>query len=308
MTSRQLQYVITVAEEQSFSTAAKKLFVSQPSLSEFIRKVEEELGYKLFDRTVTPLRLTIAGEVYVETAKKILNLERMMTTRLHDLDESEFGRLSVGVSPYSSLLPSTLKRFFETLPNYEVYIEDSVGTAERLRLLEQGDLDLCIQPSYETLSKKFAAEKIMLDSLLLAVPADFDVNELLLQVSTYDDDRGYPEILPEALRLTQGVPFLTVNSGKHLRQSVDSLFASVGIKPALKVISHKSESCLDMAIAGVGATIVQHSLTKGKEALQNVRCYLIRHEKAYNTVSAVYVRGRYLSKAARVFIDAIKRA
>ena len=71
MNTRQLQYILMIASTGSFSEAAKRLYVSQPSLSQYVHKLETELGVNLFERT-NPLRLTYAGEVYVEAAKGIL--------------------------------------------------------------------------------------------------------------------------------------------------------------------------------------------------------------------------------------------
>ena len=120
MNTRQLRYVIKVAEERSFSIAAKKLYIAQPSLSQFISKVEKEVGYELFDRMATPLKLTAAGEVYVKTAQEILNLKHAMENRLRDMGKAQYGKLAVGVSPYNGLMPSALKQFFDTFPNCKV--------------------------------------------------------------------------------------------------------------------------------------------------------------------------------------------
>ena len=74
MDFRELKYIVTTAECQSFTAAAKKLYISQPSLSYVISKVEEETGVLLFDRKTTPITLTYAGKRYVETAREILAL------------------------------------------------------------------------------------------------------------------------------------------------------------------------------------------------------------------------------------------
>ena len=303
MNTRQLQYVMKVAEERSFSAAAKKLYISQPSLSEFIGKVEEELGYELFDRTVTPLKLTAAGEVYIETAQEILNLERAMGNRLRDIDENQYGKLSVGVSPYSGLMPSVLKYFFSVFPNYEVNIQDSVGTAERLHLLEQGQLDLLIQPISDSITSKFAVEELMTDELVLAVPSDHPINNELMRLS---EKTPYPTVDLSSLRLLRDMPFVMVNDGMRLRKSIGELFDQVGIKPRVQVVCHKSEGCYEMAKAGVGATIVQLSLIKYREPPHKVKCYLIRQDSWKNRIAAIYVRNRYLSKAARAFINILK--
>lgn len=304
MNTRQINYVLKVAEERSFSAAAKKLYVTQPSLSEFIRKVERELGYDLFDRSVTPLKLTDAGEVYLETAREILNLERTMENRLRDMDASQYGKLSIGVSPYNGLVTSVLKRFFDIYPNYKVDIQDSVGTAERLRLLEQGELDLCIQPVFEKISSKFVAEEIMSDDLVLLVPSDHPINNELPYRKI--EDSPYPVIEARALRKFHNIPFVLVDNNKRLRRNINSLFDLIGLYPYVKVICHKSEGCVDIAISGTCATIVQLGLVKYRGSIPNVNCYLIHQDGERGRIAAIYMRNRYVSKAAREFINILR--
>ena len=74
MDFRELTYITTIADCGSVTEAAKRLYISQPSLSYILGKVEEDLGVKLFDRKTSPLTLTYAGERYVETAREILLL------------------------------------------------------------------------------------------------------------------------------------------------------------------------------------------------------------------------------------------
>ena len=300
MNTRQLYYVIKVAEERSISVAAKKLYIAQPSLSEFIRKVEKEIGYDLFDRTVTPLRLTVAGEVYIETAKEILNLEQAMEKRLRDMDGDEYGKLSVSVSPYNGLMPSALKVFFNRFPNYTVDIHDSVGTAERLRLLEQGDVDMCIQPITDAIGSKFAVEEIMSDDLLLVVPSNHPIND---QLKLESGEGPWPMV---DLAQFGDMPFVVVDESMNLRRKVSNLFDKAGVVPHIQVVCYKSEGCLDMAISGIGSTIVQSSLIKYREPSHRIKCYAIKQNVIKNRVAAVWVRNRYLSKAAREFINILK--
>ena len=71
-----MEYVYTIYEEKSFSAAAKKLYMTQPALSAAVKKIEGELGLPIFDRSHSPLRLTDAGQAYIEAAEKILNTEK----------------------------------------------------------------------------------------------------------------------------------------------------------------------------------------------------------------------------------------
>ena len=304
MNTRQLRYVIKVAEERSFSIAEKKLYIAQPSLSQFISKVEKEVGYELFDRMATPLKLTAAGEVYVKTAQEILNLEYAMEKRLRDMGKAQYGKLAVGVSPYNGLMPLALKQFFDAFPNCKVDIQDSVGTAERLRLLEKGKIDLCVQPVSDTLSSKFVVDEIMMDDLLLVVPSEYPINRELTCRNA--GEALYPMIDLSALLMFHDVPFVMVSDEKYLRKSVNVLFEQVEIEPRIQMVCHKSEGCLAMAAAGIGATIVQLSLIKYRDPQPQMKYYVIRQDCVRNKIAAVYVRNRYISKAARAFINILK--
>ena len=85
MNTKELQYVIKIAEEQSISNAAKKLFISQSTLSHSLAKLEDGLGTPLFDRSTIPLKLTYAGELFVNTAHKMLNLEKELQQIIQDI-------------------------------------------------------------------------------------------------------------------------------------------------------------------------------------------------------------------------------
>ena len=96
MELRQFTYVDMVAKCGSFTKAAAKLFISQPALSNYINKVEEELGVKLFDRSSTPLLLTYGGEQYLKRARKILTQIDDMDRELRDITHHMQGRLRLG--------------------------------------------------------------------------------------------------------------------------------------------------------------------------------------------------------------------
>lgn len=96
MEFRQLLYVCKVAEEQSFSKAAKKLHIAQPSLSQQIAKLEKELGVSLFDRSKSRIKLTYAGENFFEKATKILDMTEQLKKEMTDVTDLKKGRLIIG--------------------------------------------------------------------------------------------------------------------------------------------------------------------------------------------------------------------
>ncbi|MBR3545277.1 MAG: LysR family transcriptional regulator, partial [Oscillospiraceae bacterium] len=94
LSSNQYRYVLAVVQEQSFSAAAQKLYMTQPALSQAIIKLENQLNIKIFDRSTVPVSLTDEGEVFVEIAKEILECERTLEDRLSFMDKTISGRLT----------------------------------------------------------------------------------------------------------------------------------------------------------------------------------------------------------------------
>ena len=97
---KKMRYVYTVYEEKSFSKAAERLFVSQPSLSAMVKKVESDYGITIFDRTTTPVSLTPEGEYYIHTAKRVLKLETDMRQHFRECSKGLNGSVTFGGSSF----------------------------------------------------------------------------------------------------------------------------------------------------------------------------------------------------------------
>ncbi len=118
MTSQQLEYIIALADEKSFSKASHKLYISQPALSQFVKNLESELNVQLFDRSTTPIKLTYAGELYVKSARKIQSIMTELNNELADLTILNIGELSIGTIPFraASMLPKSIVAFRKKYP------------------------------------------------------------------------------------------------------------------------------------------------------------------------------------------------
>ena len=113
MNLKQLQYIQEIAKEGSITAAAHNLYISQPSLSQMLRQVEQELGATLFERSSQPMRPTPAGERYLQTADTILTAYEQLETEIQGLKDENSGRLRLGISMQRSvhLLPKVLPLF-----------------------------------------------------------------------------------------------------------------------------------------------------------------------------------------------------
>ena len=98
MNEKHMQYVLTVLKEGSFTGAAKKLYVSQPSLSQIIKAAEANLGAPIFNRNTDPITLTPAGALYVKAAKQISTISTNLAKQVEELSNEEFGKIRLGIS------------------------------------------------------------------------------------------------------------------------------------------------------------------------------------------------------------------
>lgn len=145
MTITQLKYVLAVAEYKNFTLAADKCFVTQPTLSMQIQKIEDELSIQIFDRTKKPIQLTEIGQKIVTQAKSIVN----EADRIHDIVEQQKGfiggefRLGIIPTIMPTLLPMFLNNFIKKYPKVKLIIEE-LNTAEIITKLNNGHLDAAI--------------------------------------------------------------------------------------------------------------------------------------------------------------------
>ena len=145
MTITQLKYVLAVAEYKNFTLAADKCFVTQPTLSMQIQKIEEELNIQIFDRTKKPIQLTDIGQKIVTQAKSIVN----EADRIQDIVEQQKGfiggefRLGIIPTIMPTLLPMFLNNFIKKYPKVKLIIEE-LNTAEIITKLNNGHLDAAI--------------------------------------------------------------------------------------------------------------------------------------------------------------------
>lgn len=141
----QLRYLVTIADEGGFTQAARKLRLSQPSLSLAVKKLEEEVGQPLFDRLTRKVVPTEAGERIIEIARRVLDDIDHTVNEVRDLKGEVSGALRIGAIPTIGpfVLPGILEPFTHKYPNVDLHITEDV-TARILGLLEQGSLDVAL--------------------------------------------------------------------------------------------------------------------------------------------------------------------
>ena len=162
--------VLQVAKDGTFSAAAKHLYISQPSLSQCIKKVETELGVRLFDRSQTPLALTPAGTIYVRQAKEILRIQQSLVQEVADLSELRTGSLTIGSSRTRTacFLIDPLVAFHRQYPGIQLAIKEApVRTLEDY--VASGTVDFALLYG-SSLRPGFTSVALCREHTMLAVP------------------------------------------------------------------------------------------------------------------------------------------
>lgn len=186
MDTRAFEYINAIAKYRNISKAADALFISQPALSQYIKKLEDSLGVPLLDRgsNSTETLLTPPGEVFSRRGKQILDLYDILLQNISEYSLSHTGRIRFGIPPFYSkfYLPALLPSFNEKFPYVKVTIIEG-QTPELELLMTNGKLDFCLLPVYSqdcTLDYHLLRD----EEILLAVSE----NSKLLSFVTYKDN------------------------------------------------------------------------------------------------------------------------
>lgn len=288
--------VLQVAKDGTFSAAAKHLYISQPSLSQCIKKVETELGVRLFDRSQTPLALTTAGEIYVRQAKEILRIRQALVQEVADLSELRTGSLTIGSSRTRSacFLIDPLVAFHRQYPGIQLAIKEApVRTLEEYAAAGTVDFALLYDSS---LRADFDSVELCRERTMLALPKSHPLARAYVE----DDVQGFPRISFAAM---DGEPFIRLQPRRQMAEVYDKLCKDSGAEPHVIFEANSIIEASELCAAGLGATLVTDMLVQSWRWKEQAFFFELEEEVEERHLMAVYSRQRQLSLAAQRFID-----
>jgi DNA-binding transcriptional LysR family regulator len=257
MDIRQLEQFVAVAEERSFTRAARRLSYVQSALSVSIQSLERELGVRLFDRTTHRVVLTDAGEALLPSARQTLASVEQTRDVAAALKGVLRGTLRIGLMQSFAFLdvPDLLGRFHRQHPAVEIEVRPSAGGSLALVAeLKRGGIDIAFVSVMEDPSGVSTTE--------------LGVEDLLLV--------GAAELLPprrarvELSELAEAT-FVDFPSGWGVRAAVDQAFAAASVNRRVTVEVADVSTCLQLLRAGLGVALLPRSLLRGDEGLQTRR-------------------------------------
>ena len=249
MDLRYLEYIIEIAKCQSISRAAEVLCITQSTLSQYLSKLESEIGVKLFDRQRNGMMLTPAGTLYVDTAKRMIEEKNELYNQIADIAKGQTGSFSVGITPHwgSMVISQIIGRFTAVYPGVTIKIKED--TAEPLiRSLQDGSLDMAIMPMVDNTSIMEGSLLLQTEPLVMALPETW-VKDIPLQVAGSPFPHCGVEILKDK-------PMVLSRGDTTIRKLENQCFEKVGFKPKVVSSLNSHMGAIIMAKNGVGGTFV----------------------------------------------------
>ncbi|MBC2606806.1 LysR family transcriptional regulator [Pelagicoccus albus] len=290
MELHQLRYFLAVAEEGNFTRAAEKSFVSQPSLSAQIIKLEGELGQKLFNRLGRKAELTRAGTFLESRARTILMEVENAERQIKENEDDVKGIVKVGVTPSVTpyLIPRVIKLCRERYPKLNIHVQENL----RRRLIDevaQGRLEVAVS-SYTGDAPSIDAEPILREELVLAVSKDHPLAKKKSKISI-DDFKDEPLVL--------------LGESATLGDKVFDFFDRMNVEPNVVALCSQVRSVKEMVNLGVGVAILP-AMAKEEHLPFEIVYRTLVSERMTRLLFALTHARRYLSPGARAFLDLIR--
>lgn len=300
MNLKQFHYALTLYKIKNFTRAAEKLNITQPSLSQYIKKIENQVGCKLFERNGADIILTEMGKVYIDIGRKMLDLENQMSNRLLDLKEYRTGTLAIGIAPYRNawIMPNIVNKFRRLYPGIKLELKEYT-TAELKEGAEYGEFDLCIStlPIDETI---FYYDLIMREDLLIAVPKG-SPEDLVLSGKCSKDVRK----ASISLRDIEGYPFISLPKGQVLGETFEQILLNNDVSVTKAVECTSVEATHSMVRSGIGLALIPSSIAK-YDTSNAVSYYHLKEKVPQRSVITFYRKAQYLSDPAKAMINLLK--
>lgn len=301
LNQKDLIYIKTIVDEGGVSQAAKKMFVSQPSLSQSVKRIEEALEVPIFKRTPKGLVLTPEGEEYYKMARKVLKIYDSFEDELRNMAELKSGTVTIGTTHHRGVivLPKFLAEFHIKYPGIHVKVIES-GTSEVEDLLLCGQIDFGIirVPRQNVVSDQIVYHGLTREKFVILVPKDHP-----LKIHA-EQQKGHchPVLDPKWLAEEN---FLLPEPSMRLYENIISILKKAGItSPKSSFSSIYGDSWAYLTAAGEGVAIVSESiLVHHPELSVSVDVYQIPEEYgAFWDSSLAVLKDGYLSRAAKTVI------
>lgn len=296
------EYFITIVQCGSLTKAAEKLFISQPSLSQYLKRLENNLGVELFDHGSSPLRLTFTGERYYRHVLKLQRMDKELLKEFQDIKSEVSGRLRLGIALWrgACLLPDVFPCFHEKYPEIELELFEGRSNQLESALLND-NIDLAVMNLPHNLNYgKLNCERILEEPILLAAPTTHPVIQELLQHCEY---RGAYPVAP--LDLFHKLPLIITKPGQNLTHEIKYFLGRNHLEPQILMDTGNLTTAINLTARNIACAFVPAEGAKVCSHPGLVTYFMIDDPDFHWPLAAVYKKDSYLPKIAQLFISSL---
>lgn len=295
MNLKQARYVKTIAQCGSLTAAAKRLYVSQPSLSQMLRQIEDEIGLPIFDRTVSPFRITYAGEKYLAAAETILNANAQLESQLREIKHDHSGRLRLGISVSRGMqvLPLVMPIFTRQYPHVTIELTET-GSASLEELLRKGEIDLAMA-AIESTGPNMAYELIEKETIGILAGKDSNMAQRLIS--------GTSVHLEDA----KDDPFVALKEGHSVRVVQDKLFRKFDFNPRILMESDALEVGKRVALDSGACMLISNIYVDEYVRQKKGEFFPLAEYENHRHFYACYRKDEFVPRYTRDFIEITTR-
>lgn len=304
---RGMEYVYAVYKEKSFSKAAEKLFISQPSLSANVKREEQCVGYPIFDRSTKPLGLTEPGKKYIETVEKILSMQNEFSEYIDDLGDLKTGKLVLGGSSlYSSwVLPPLMGQFAKKYPQVQLELIEET-TVNLRKMLQNGEIDFLLD-NCELEDEIFERQLYRKEYLVLAVPKHFKINdgleEFQISVESIRELSFLSELVPSVdLSLFAREPFILLKPENDTRIRAMELCKQCEFTPNVVFELDQQMTSYNITCSGMGISFISNTLISKVPESSDVVYYKLGDKLSCRNLYFYWKRNSYFSRVMQEFL------
>lgn len=295
MNFQELNYILCIEKHQNLTKAAQELYISQPTLSKHLQKLERELGGKLFSRSGNSYTPTYMGRRYMEYARKVLAVNQDWEKELMDLNSNKEGELNIAfpLMRSSSMVPRIIAAFHKKYPGIRVNLmEEAYAIQEKLLLDDELDFGIFNEARPHP---KLDYEILLREEVLLVM----NKNHPMALAGKKKEGMNH---LWMDLKLLGEEKFILHFPEQTTGQIALELFEQYGIQPPVPIRTRNTVTCVKLAGQGIGMCFVPETYIKNMELKEPPICFSVGENGVFSTLTIAYRKGAYLPVYARDFI------
>ena len=293
------EYFLAIAKHKNLTKAAQELYVSQPTITKFLQKLEKNLGGKLFRKDGHTYNLTFLGQRYLAYAQKVVTLNQDWEKELLDMRSSFKGELNISFPPMRSMciIPQILPEFHKLHPAVHINFYEQ-GHNIQDSVLSDGKLDFAIFSEWQP-HPNLSYEHLIDEEIVLILPKNHELTEK----AVYRDGFRYPWI---DLKLLADTPFILHFPDQNTGRSSEQLFEQYNIQPPVPFRTRNSQLCIQLTAENLGVCLAPETYALHSSSMLPISICSVGEKPIVNRLVLAYRKNSYLFTYALDFIKIAK--